>query len=189
MAYRENPSDPIAPSALIDVATGLGLDYAEMEKQFQRAVKADPSEFSPYFAKLTYLMPKWYGSEEQMFAFARETVNNAPADSLAPLVLAKAYWEMRDRSEDKGAYFRQPRVWAEVKSVYGLLCKRFPESSERHNWFALTACLAGDYETAGEQLAIIGNNWLPPVWGSHEYFIKVKREVLRKTAPVPIKSN
>jgi tetratricopeptide (TPR) repeat protein len=157
-AYIADYSDPVVPSGLIKVALGLGSDYAEMEKQFQRAIKADRSAYEAYGAKFTFLMPKWHGSREEMFSFARETARNAPADSLAPLVLAKAHWEMYARSEDRASYFQQPEVWNEVRSVYSLLCDRFPKSKERHYWFARTARLAGDFETAKRESAIIQNH-------------------------------
>ena len=153
-AYLSDPSDPMAPRWLIKVAMGLGSGYAEMEKQFQRAIQADKSEYETYLAKLTYLMPKWGGTEEKMFAFARETAKNAPADSLAPLVVAKAHWEMYYRSEDQKAYFKQTEVWNEVRSVYSELCRRFPNSKELHTWFSRTARLAGDDETAKREWAL-----------------------------------
>ncbi len=177
--YQADPSDPMAPSQLIVVAMGLGEGYPEVEKQFQRALKADRSDINAYEAKLKYLMPKWHGSREQMFAFAREAARKGPADSLAPLVLAKAHWEMYARSEDKRSYFRDPEVWQEVKVVYRSLCRRFPESLERHNWFMRTAYLAGDFETARRELAIIKDNWSEQVW-SQAGFLKAREEILRR---------
>jgi hypothetical protein len=179
-AYLLDPSDPMAPSHLIVAANGLGSDEEEMEKQFQRAVRADSSEYTAYLSKLNYLMPKWHGSRVKMFSFAREAARNAPADSLVPLVLANAHWEMYNNSEQKSLYFTQGEVWDEVKSVYSTLCQRLPESSERHNWFARTAYLAGDFETARQQLAIIQEDWSENVWASYVSFTKAKEEILRK---------
>jgi tetratricopeptide (TPR) repeat protein len=183
-AYTADPSDPIVPSCLITVATGLGLGYAEMEKQFQRAIQANRSNFDAYSTKLEYLKPKWHGSKDLMFSFARETVRNAPPDSMAPLVLARAHWEMYDRSEDKN-YFKRPEVWNEVKAVYIMLCQRFPESNERHNWFAITAYLAGDFATAKQELAIIKDDWSRSVWSSEAAFTKAKEEILASEAARP----
>jgi tetratricopeptide (TPR) repeat protein len=179
-AYLVDPSDPMAPRWLIKVALGLGSEYAEMEKQFQRALQADRTEFTAYYAKLNYLMPKWHGSEEEMLSFARDTAKNAPADSLAPLVLAQAHWEMYYHSENKKMYFKQPEVWREVKAVYTTVGQRFPKSKERHNWFALTAYLAGDFDTARQEMAKIQNDWSESVWRNHAYFSKVKEDILRR---------
>ena len=89
-----DPSDAIVPAQLIKVEMGLGSSYSEMEKQFQRAFQADSREYTAYKAKLDYLMPKWHGSKDMMFSFARDAASNAPPDSLIPLILPQAHWEM-----------------------------------------------------------------------------------------------
>jgi hypothetical protein len=179
-AYLLDPSDAMVPSRLIIVVTGLGPDYMEMEKQFQRAIQADRSEFGAYGAKLTYLMPKWHGTRDMMLAFARQTARNAPPDSLAPRVLAKAHWEIHVWSEDQRSYFKNPEVWNEVKTVYTTLIRQFPESNELHNWFAKTAYLADDLETAKLELAIIREDWVETVWGSYAGFGRVRDEIFRR---------
>ena len=181
-AYQLDPSDPIVPARLIDVARGLGLGYEEMEKQFQRALQADKSEYQAYHSKLTYLMPKWQGmtveAEERMFDYAREAAQFSPPNSLIPLVLAEAHWEMYYRSGHKKAYFRNPEVWEETKKVYLSLAKRFPQSRKIHNWFAMTAYLAGDQAIAKKELEIIKGDWLEEAWGDRKYFEAARKEML-----------
>ena len=179
-AYSLNHSDPFVPADLIVVATGLGLERAEMEKQFQRAILADPADQLAYSTKLIYLMDKWYGSKEEMFSFARETAKNAPPGSRVPGVLLEAHWEMYFRSGSNVSYFRNPIVWKEMKEVYLTLSNRFPDSKRIHNWFARTAYLAGDNERAREELKKIGDDWLSAVWGPKKTFDEVKRELLAK---------
>ena len=171
-----DPSDPLVPVELIIVAKGLGLGREEMEIQFERAMKADPSEFKAYKQKLIYLMPKWHGSKEEMFAFARSTFNAAPPHSAAPRILAIAHWEMYDRSKDE-SYFKDPEVWKEVKASYGKVFECFPESNETRNWLARSAYLAGDYETAAREFEAIGNDWLPQCWVTEGYFGDTKKLV------------
>jgi len=181
-AYQLDPSDPIVPARLIDVARGLGLEYEEMEKQFQRALKADKSEYEAYYRKLLYLEPKWQRTqeeaEERMFVYARESARSAPPNSLIPWILAEAHWEMYYQSGHKKAYFRDPEVWAELKNVYLSLAQRFPRSKKIHNWFALAAYLAGDQEIAKKELEIIKGDWVAEAWGNKKYFETVKKEIL-----------
>ncbi len=158
-SYALDPTDPIAPAHLIRVALGLGLDRNEMEKQFQRGKAASPDEYDLYEMKLNYLKPRWHGSEEEMLGFAREVVKNAPEDSMAPLVLAKAHWDLYDQNGSDRRYFQRPGVWEELKPVYVKICKHFPKAMERQNWFALTAFYAGDYETVVRETQTIGDNW------------------------------
>jgi tetratricopeptide (TPR) repeat protein len=177
-AYSLDRSDPIVPANLIYVAMGLGLERKEVERQLQRAILADPTDHEAYFAKLEYVKPKWYGSKEEMFSFAREAVRKAPPNSMIPMVLVAAHWEMYHRLDDNVSYFRNPSVWKEMKEVYQTVSKSFPEAKTTNNWFARTAYLAGDYEVAREELKKIGDDWRRGVWGDKKAFEEVKRELL-----------
>jgi tetratricopeptide (TPR) repeat protein len=179
-AYSLDQSDPHVPASLITVAVGLGLERVEMEKQFKRAILADPTDNEAYFAKLMYLMPKWYGSREEMFSFAREAVRKAPANSMIPMVLLGAHLEVYRRSGENASYFRNPNVWKELKQVFQTASKSFPESKTTNNWFARTAYLAGDYEVARNELKKIEydwENWQKRIWGDKTIFEEVKREL------------
>jgi tetratricopeptide (TPR) repeat protein len=177
-AYTLDTSDPIVPASLITVSRGLGLDHEQMELQFQRGINADNTAFRPYRAKLVYLMPKWHGSKEEMFEFARDIAHNAPRNSLAPQILAQAHWEMYYRADDKKSYFRDPNVWEEAKNVYYQLLEYFPDSKEIHNWLARMAYLAGDYETARKEFEYIKEDMLESCWRNMKFFEKAKKEVL-----------
>ena len=174
-AYSLDQSDPNVPANLIVVATGLGLEREEMEKQFKRAILADPTDHYAYFTKLQYLMPKWLGSKEEMFSFGRESAKKAAPKTRIPMVLATAHWEMYNRSGENASYFRNPNIWKEMKEVYQTVTKSFPEAKTTHNWFVRTAYLAGDYEVAQDELKIIGDDWDKNVWGNKNAFEEVKR--------------
>jgi tetratricopeptide (TPR) repeat protein len=176
-AYELNPTDAVVPAKLITVARGIGYDYDEMEKQFQRAIKADKTEFSAYDQKLLYLMPKWNGTKQEMFSFARESAANALPNSIISRVLAKAHWEMYSWSDDRKYFINNPGAYEETKNAYQKILNFFPDSIEAHNWLARTAYLAEDYDMAGKEFEAIGNNWLPNCWGNFKYFQKVKRYV------------
>lgn len=179
-AYTLDQSDPNVPAKLITIAMGLGLERNEMERQFQRAILADPTDHKAHFSKLQYLMPKWFGSKEEMFSFARESVRKAPPKSRIPMVLATAHWEMYYRSGENTSYFRDPNIWKEMKEVYQIVTRSFPEAKTTHNWFARTAYLAGDYEVAREELKIIGDDWDKDTWDNKNAFEEVKRELLTR---------
>ncbi len=179
-AYELDPSDPIPPSRLITVAMGLGLGRDEMEKQFKRGLAADPAEYVVYFRKLTYLMPKWHGTEEEMFEFARKAASEAPTNSLVPLVLVNAHWEMFTMNKRDKRYFRRLGVWDEIKQVYTTLCNSFPDAPEWRDSFALAAFYAGDYETAARQFEIIGANWDPQIWDERTFFSRVRAETQKR---------
>lgn len=150
-----------------------------LDKQFQRAVKADPGEYMAYYPKLIFLAPKWHGSWETMFRFARESLAAAPQGTLVPKIILNAHWE-KFNFEHNQDYFKEPGVWQEMKHAYLDLLKSFPESVERRNWFALSAYWAGDYEVVREQVKIIGDRWHEGgAWKDAQAFERVKQEMER----------
>lgn len=179
-AYEIDPTYSIAPCKMITVAkVHPDLSDEDVEKWFKRAIQANPADPEPYSLKVNYLAPKWGGSIEKRFAFARDTFKNAPVDSMAPKILAQVHWSIYDTTKDVN-YFKQKRVWTELKAVYTELVKRYPDSMNRHNWFAKTACLAEDFETARAEFKIIGDRWEQSVWNTHESFDFHKNAAFQK---------
>jgi hypothetical protein len=120
----------------------------------------------------------WKEIEKRMFDYAREAAQSAPPNSLIPLILAEAHWEMYYQLGHKKAYFRNPEVWEETKKVYLSLVQRFPQSKRIHNWFAMTAYLAGDQAVAKKELEIIKGDWLEEAWGDKKYFEAARKEIV-----------
>ncbi|MFZ2956209.1 MAG: tetratricopeptide repeat protein [Candidatus Ozemobacteraceae bacterium] len=177
-AYDIDPTDPFVPAWLIAVAMGKGHDRSEMEKQFERAVKADKEEVEAYDQKLTYLMPKWGGSVSEMFDFAKKSANEAPPKTKIPFMLVLAHREMMDRANPEG-YFRVPGRWDEVKAVFERLVSDFPESMDFHNYYAWMAFYAQDLEAARKEFEIIKDDWEPACWNSDfKQFNEIRRKVL-----------
>lgn len=177
-AYESEPSDPFVPAWLISISMGLGNDRKEMEKQFERAIKADRNEAEAYISKLTFLMPKWGGSVSEMLEFARECAKDEHPGTYIPFMLVLAHRELFDRSEDT-EYFKQPGVWAEVKTVFDTLLKEFPKNNSFHNHFAFVAFHADDLETARKEFEIIKDDWDPDCWrNDYKNFQKVRDIVL-----------
>lgn len=163
-AYELDPSDPVVPVEMIVVsAVGGGRSFGEFDKWFDRAVEADPVDSMSYDKKLYFTHPKWGGSFRRQLVFSRQIYKNAPANSMAPILLTETHWEIyKDRKDPH--YFSKKEVWEEMKDVYGELTKRFPQSVKIRNWYARTACMAGDYETAKAEFSKLGNNWHKEVW-------------------------
>ena len=127
-------ADPAAPTTLIGVVKGLGLDREEMETQFQRAIKADDTLLQPYVEKMTCLLPKWGGSAEEALSFARSAAAAAPAGSPVPLVLAWAHSELArhlaNTREDHG-YYKQSGRLGRAQTHVRTLPQGFPGRRQR----------------------------------------------------------
>ena len=122
-------------------------------------------------------MPKWYGSREQMFVFARESAKKAPPKTVIPQILAEAHQEMYYRDDTREYYKKDPVAWKETKEVYERVLKDFPDANLHRNNFVLAAYRAGDFETARALFQRIGDRWDPEVWGNKKYFYEARKEV------------
>jgi tetratricopeptide (TPR) repeat protein len=179
-AYNIDPTITIAPYEMMTVAkVHPEWHDTEVETWFKRGIQADQTDYKLYKLKANYLKPKWGGSWDEQFSFARDTFKNAPVNSMAPIILAQAHWSVYDKNKDV-AYFKRPEVWSELKAVYTELVKRYPESMKRHNWFAKTAYLAEDFETANAEFEIIGKHWEKSVWKTHESYDFHKKSAAQK---------
>lgn len=179
-AYTIDPDISIAPYKMMTVAqVHPDRQDTDLEIWFQRAIHADPTDYYIYKLRADYLEPKWGGSMDERFAFARDTFKNAPVNSMAPLILAQAHWAVYEKDNDE-KYFQRPEVWSELKAVYKELIKRYPDSMKRHNWFARTACIAGDFDTAKAEFEIIGDRWEQSAWNTHENFVYNKQLAIQK---------
>ncbi len=176
-AYESNPQNGTVATKMISVAK-VHPDFppSALEKWFNLAIEADPVDPKPYEIKYYYLAPKWGGSIEEQFLFAREVFKNAPRNSSAPSILVDVHWYVYNKNNNPD-YFKDPEVWTELKKVFSALIERFPKSMERHNKYAKTAILAGDNEIAQEEFKKIGENWDANVWESLKEFNKAKDDL------------
>ena len=78
--------DPGPFAALTSLSIHLKLPRADMEKWFQRAVVLDSGWLTAYRAKLLYLSPWWYGSDQMMEQFATQCFNLEASDNSTYIV-------------------------------------------------------------------------------------------------------
>lgn len=180
-AFAINPSDPIAPRELIWAATGLSLGRDEVDRQLARAAVADPAFFEIQMSVLTYLLPRWHGSHEEMLEHARAAAAAAAPGSPVPRVLTQAhfmvYEDLVTARAGAAEYFRDPEVWREIRDVNVRILRDFPDSTQIRNWYARAAFLAGEHAVAREQFRLIGDAWYNVCWKSRNDFEEARRSV------------
>ncbi len=169
-AYDLDPLDAVNAANMLIVVRGAGLGDEAREKWFARAVTADENSYLPYRYKLIDLMPKWGGTVQGMFAFAREAAAKAPKGTMIPLVLADAHWEMYYRDDSKRYFRDNPDVWDEVKRTYLRVLDDFPDSNSVRNRFLKAAYYAGDSALVNELYERIDGAWDPECWKSKKEF-------------------
>lgn len=171
-AYVLDPTDPYPPAELLIVARGLyheqqqaaPMAYTEdahasrepkkpwtredMEAWFHKAVQADPLDLTAYVNKLAFLMPKWYGSAEEVLTFARQAASSSSRGSPIPLLIILAHWELAGNNP---GYFT-PEIRKEIQETFARLEEDFPHANRFHAWHGVLATFAGERDFANAEL-------------------------------------
>lgn len=159
----QDPSDPLVATLRLTTARGLGLGASEGERRYRRVAAISPDNASAQSSYLQFVAPKWYGSTEQMFAFAREAVASAPLGSHAGILIAEAQLEQwLELGEGGGAYLadeaqRAELVEAEEVSVFHSDYEEGLHWVSDHSTFALVHSLAGRYAAAATHFEVLGD--------------------------------
>ncbi|MER5882259.1 hypothetical protein ABT160_00350 [Streptomyces sp. NPDC001941] len=81
-AARLNPADPVPWRVALTHAVGAQAPREVFDDYWREAVARSPHHYGCHAAALQYLCAKWYGSHEEMFAFAERAADEALPGSL-----------------------------------------------------------------------------------------------------------
>jgi hypothetical protein len=162
-----DPYDTTARAFLLTSGVGRQVDLDEEQRRFQDVVKRYPLHKWAHGAMQQYLCRKWFGSHEQMFAFARQTSGYAPPGSQLHGGLVEAHIEMwldLPSGEDV-EYMKRPDVVAEIRtaaerSILHPAYQRRPGWPKLHNSFAFAFWQTGDMQAAADQFGLIGGGYI-----------------------------
>jgi hypothetical protein len=178
-AWKANPHSPWAPAAMIEVEllspTGGNARSGReaMEEWFKRAMDANPDNAAAVEMKLNYLRGRWYGSDAELLAFAREMV----AKGHVQMALVTAHRWLAEESGNPDAYFAQSAVWRDMKRVYEPILAKAPADVFDRSWYLKYAALAGDWSVAAAQLKLLGDHPAVEVFGSMEMYDALRKKV------------
>ncbi|MFC7242947.1 hypothetical protein ACFQO7_10710 [Catellatospora aurea] len=157
------PGNGAAWAMRIVNARGLELGQAEARRRYDRLAMHHPHVFFAQTQLLQQLCPKWGGSWEAAFGFARQCAAAAPEGSVNALLIPEVhmeYWATL-RGADRDGYLRRPEVLREVteaalrsvlhpsfRPVYGWV--------SAHSHFAWVFSLAGDHRRAAVHFRALG---------------------------------
>ncbi|GIF20040.1 hypothetical protein BJ973_002055 [Actinoplanes tereljensis] len=150
----------------------------EAWRRFDRLTDISPAHLHGHLQMLEYLKPKWFGSPEMMFDFARTRAAAHPGTDL-PILVAEAHLEHR-RAEGGDKYLRRTDVAGEI---YAAAHNSFWHESYRWslstpllwNNFAYSLTLAGYYREACNIYDLIGEDCVrTSPWGSTERFTELR---------------
>ena len=129
-----------------------------METWYRRVIDADPDRVDVSVSKANYLAAKWYGSTEDVLQFADELYRNANWRGHMPMAIARIHQGLASDAPDRGAYYREPRVWADVSRAFEPYLRAKPEDVEARSMYCYFACRAERWDVARRQFAALGNN-------------------------------
>ncbi len=117
-AIRLKPKHKAVYAPLIKVQMGKG-DKLSATKILKQATKVAPNQMDYHIEQLTMLSPKWGGSTEEMFTFARERAQRDVTGILHGLIPAAHFehWYELDGSEAV-RYIKDKEVKAEIDQAY-----------------------------------------------------------------------
>jgi hypothetical protein len=154
-AWKLDPTDARIAVTMIGVELGQGQGRDRMEMWFNRAMKDNPNDYDACAAKLNYLLPRWYGSEQDMVDFGHECVSNTDWGGTVPLTLVDAHYQIDDEytnETDQMNYWKQPDVWTDISSSYERYFQNYPDDDSRWAYYARYAYYAGQWKKLNELL-------------------------------------
>jgi hypothetical protein len=167
-----NP-DEVAPWAfLISTARGLQLPLEDGEYRYRQVSKRFPGHWKANFEWMQTLYKRWFGSDESMHQFARDTATRSPDGSMLHALVALAHLEVGRALEtsESDAYMRSPGVRADLRTAAGRSIWH-PAAAIRPGWplpfniFALAFSVSADPAAASAVFQQLGDNPTSLPWG------------------------
>ncbi|MET0132789.1 MAG: hypothetical protein ABW215_04265 [Kibdelosporangium sp.] len=145
-------------SQLQTVAMGLQADRDQKDEIWREVIARCPTLYSAHYRRLQILATKWGGSQEEVLAFARGSVDTAPSGDPLAAMLPVAHFEVMldglntaidNNSALKLAtiptsYFRAVRAEIDTAADKWMMAipRSHPRTLEAHNAFAAAYVLA-----------------------------------------------
>jgi hypothetical protein len=170
--YTQNPKEPGVATGMMTVVLGQEKPRDQMELWFQRGIQADGNVFEIYMDKRWYLLPRWYGTDQDVWNFGLECAQSDDWAAKIPMLLVEG---IEDRAENDSDVFTQPEIWDPLEKVYREYLTRYPDSIHYRSLFARSAAQGGHWAVAKEQFKILGNRWDIELFPGHSY-----QEMLRE---------
>ncbi|MEV4623136.1 DUF4034 domain-containing protein [Asanoa sp. NPDC049573] len=167
-AIALDPDDVTARSFLVLSARGRQVPKDEAAARFEAVVSRYPHHRFAHEHRLQYLCHKWFGSDEEMFAFARTASAAAPAGNLLGALIPDAHVE-RSMEASAGDYWASPAVADELRaaaarSVFHASFTRRPGWVWAMNLFAYAFSMTGDRQAAAACFDALGDRVTEYPW-------------------------
>ncbi|KGN41742.1 hypothetical protein [Knoellia aerolata] len=92
-AVDASPGDPVPWALVLRHVRGTEGDRETFDRYLGALDATDPHHYGARYEAMQYLCAKWFGSHEEMFEFARASVENAPREARVQSLLLDAVLE------------------------------------------------------------------------------------------------
>lgn len=160
-SWELKPNDFRTANFMLMVEKGIGGEREEMEKWFERAMKAFPMNKTACEQKLDWLDPKWHGNLEDLMAFGRACRDTKNWAGGFTVIIADAHFRASQHmeKEEQTKYLHSQEVCDEIKSVYEEYLKHYPGDNEERTRYAAYCFVCGRYLESDKQFKKLGDNF------------------------------
>lgn len=188
-AAERLPADPTPYVHLIRIHMGGGTGTEEIYRLLGEATARLSTHFEAYLAAQLSLAEKWQGSHDEMFGFARASVERAAVDNDLAALMANAhslrylhFLQFEKNSQGAGAYLQDRNVQREVAAYFDrfFASKSYREgfaSFKAWNEFAYWFYKCEDKRRLRRCLEVIRGRYAGGFWGVYQNPEKILKEV------------
>ncbi|MFF7200361.1 hypothetical protein [Streptomyces sp. NPDC008141] len=160
-ATELGPTDPVPWQVALTHARGIQAPREVFDAYWAEAVARSPHHYGCHATALQYLCAKWYGSHEEMFAFAERAADSAlPGSQLNALpLLAAVEYEVVSDDSAQGGPIPEARVAAAITRAQELSAwyePGDPDAAGFRNHLALMLILGERWSEALDTFRAIG---------------------------------
>lgn len=166
-----NEQDPFWWSVSLRVALGQSWPKAEYDALVAEAKSFEPGFWGYDTARAYSLLPRWYGEPGDWEAYA----SRAAVDERGAGVEVYARITIQLYMFYTNIFRETQASWPKTRKGLEQLHQKYPRSLEIVNWTAMLATLAEDRALAKEMFAVLGDTYLPSVWGKPEKFLLARK--------------
>jgi hypothetical protein len=153
-AWAKDPTLSATPLAALRLELGQGKGRERMELWFKRALAFRQNHSEAIRQKQLYLQPYWYGSEQEVLAFARDIMKS---DLYYDQELLQPYFAHRDLAQyfrkSRPGYWTEPQVWPDIEACFE---RYFDRSGDNQSWrhtYLWCAARCGQWKAVNQQLS------------------------------------
>lgn len=170
--------------ALMLTFRGLSLPE-DVAASFEKAVAIDKNHFNAYHMMLIAKMEKWFGSNEEMFEFARKTYEEHKDDPVFALLVIQSNDELAKRMAlrndgKRSDYYKIPVNYTAVRSLIDEVLRVYPGSIKAMTWSATIEYFVGNYAAAYKETQAMGNEVDEDIWGKKDSYLQTKTWLQRQ---------